>query len=195
MILSFHFVNSKFLVEQFSDSDTANDAAICFLLEMGKEFLKFNRQIKEGNEDFERDIQEGIDKMQNIVNNAQFIFTEVGQQKFNKSFDVEHQDNEPFIDFIIAVENFFSCQSIIRATKIELKDILSGIETKDELKQYTGVKLYQESIKLKIEELEKIKSGELVCQEFPLNLKRNGTAVRKLEDLILYKLDLTKGNF
>ena len=76
-----------------------------------------------------------------------------------------------------------------------MRDILSGMEARDELKNYTGVKLFKESLNHKFEDLMEIKTDELVCQEFPLNMKRNGSAVRKLEDLILDKLDLTKGNF
>ena len=66
---------------------------------------------------------------------------------------------------------------------------------KDEQKDLNKVELYTKSIDLRIKELEKIKSGELVREEFPLNWSRNQNAVQMLENLILTKLGLTKGNF
>ena len=181
-------------MEQFSDSDSANDGAIGFLLEMGQGFLKCNKQIKSSNENYDRAIQEGIDKMQNIVSQAQFIFTEEGQKEFNKSFGIENAENGKFFDFIVAVRKFFSCQSISRATKIELRDVLSGKE-KDDHKDLTKVERFEDSIKSKIEDLEKIEPEELVRPEFPLNVSRNKSAVKNLENLILTKLGLTRGNF
>ena len=182
-------------MKQFSDSLPAHDEAINLLLKMGEEFLKFNRQIKSSTEHYETAIQEGIDKMQNIVSQAQFIFTEAGQNKFNDRFGIDNSDNEPFCDFISAVQKFFSCQSISRATKIELRDVLSGFETKEELETLSRVESYKGSFRMKIEHLEKIEPSNLVRKEFPLNLKRNQNAVQKLSELILGKLDLPKGDF
>ena len=83
-------------MKQFSDSQPANDEAINLLLKMGEEFLKFNRQIKSSAEHYEMAIQEGIDKMQNIVSKSQFIFTEVGEEELSESFGEKHPDYDTF---------------------------------------------------------------------------------------------------